>query len=161
VHCPDTLKNNGFYNKQILPIMFIGSLGHTLIQMANYYLKNILGDENYTKMHIYFLFMLYISFFFSLRFLPFLVNIFVFFIIGLHHSLHNIVTSLVKEENQSSTLEIRYATNQINSIGSICASIVALIFISAFPKYGIFLLWFLCLIIISFLISTQKNTSEQ
>lgn len=152
---PITLKNNGFYNKQILPIMFIGSLGHTLIQMANYYLKNILGDNNDMKMHIYSLFILYICFFFSLRFAPFLISIFVFFIIGLHQSLHSNITSLVREENQSSPLQIRYATSQINNIGAISASIIALMFISAFPKYGIFGLWFLCLILIRFLIKNS------
>jgi len=73
-----------------------------------------------------------------------------------HNSLSGMLVALVKEENNATDLEIRYATHQINNIGSIIASIIALMFINIFPQYGIFIIWFIALMTIIWLLKVEK-----
>jgi hypothetical protein len=157
---PITLKNHGFHNIDILQIMFIGSLGNTLIQTINYYMRNILGNTHYIKTLVYILLFSYGSTALAITYLPILTGLFIFFIIGLHSSLHNSLISLMKEGiNIDSDLELRNAMNQINNFGAILAAIIALMFIEAFPKYGVFILWSVSVLLIKVLLRYIKKTS--
>jgi hypothetical protein len=150
---PLTLHNYGFTSTFIVQIMFVGSLGHTFVQAISFYLKNLLGDKQYIKYILIQLIILYFLCILSIQYIPILISVCIFFIIGLHISLNGILISVLKNINHiKHDLEIRNALNQIINIGSICVSMIAVIFINLFPRSGIFILWFFCIFTIILLI---------
>lgn len=155
---PITLRYHGFNSMYTLQIMFVGSLGHTIIQMLSHFLKNIFGVINYMSYVIYILIVMYVLCILSIMYLPILTSVFIFFIIGLHNTINSTITTIIKDTHKvASDLELRNPMNQINNIGSILTAIIALMFINTFPRYGIFALWIVAVIIIKLLMKKVKK----
>lgn len=156
---PLMLLHNNFYKKQILRIMFFSSLGSTLLNLISNYIKKIIGLIKYTEYIIGFLFILYLMCIFIVKkyfFLSIFLSSIMFFIMGFHQSLHLIIIDLLKEsivlKTNSNNLEIRNTLNKINDFSSILGLFLSLFLIKISLPYGLFLLWFLSLIIIYILI---------
>ena len=157
---PITLRNNGFINSDILRIMFVGSLGIAIIQMFGSFLRSMLGIRNFFRLLLISLPFFYLACLLSLYYKSLLISIFIFFIFGFHNMINGTVASIFREEEGVSARMSRSGINQINNIGAILSSIIAIAFLTLSPHYGLFMLWFLSIFLIWFVIHSFKSIQK-
>jgi hypothetical protein len=157
---PIMLKENSFTNKEVLRIMFIGSLGNTILQLITHYIKNLFGEITSVKKMTNVILIMYIACFVSIQYFKYLTSLFIFIIMGIHSSLNFILTNLFKNilSKDRKDLHLDSTFQILNSLGSIAAAILSLIFIDNFSRYGLFVNWFGVILLIKYLLkSFLKN----
>lgn len=156
---PITLRYNYFVNSSILRIMFVGSLGNAIIQMTGSYMRNMFGTRNFLKITLMVLPFLYLGLLFCMYYQLMFIVIFVFFISGFHSVINSTVASIFREKEEVSYRLSRHGINQINHIGSIISSVIALVFITILNRYGLLIFWLLSISAI-WLIVRSLNMSK-
>ena len=151
---PIILRVNNFSNKDILIIMFTGSLGSTILQLITYYIKNLFGEITSINKMINIVIIMYVACFFSIQYFKYLTGLFIFIIMGIHYSLNSLFTILLKNSffDEKTDLQLDSALNKLNNLGSIFAALLSLFFINNFSRYGLFLNWLGVIIFIKYLL---------